>query len=265
MLSSTRRSPTDGAAVWLWPGRALYAGPSLRLGPHSGAVACLAVGVDAPFTVQPAAGGGARARTALIAPRVRHRLTAYGDRMVFLYLDPGSADDRACRTRFRGGEETVLTGHRHEEDLLGGAAELSSRTPLPRVASWVARATGHAGTRHAEPRIMAATRRLLDADRPLPAAPLAAELGLSQSRFLRLFRDGTGTSYRRFRLWAQMHRAARALAAGHNLTRAAAEGHFASPSHLSTAFHAMFGLTPSALLSQDLTIICLDPTPRALT
>jgi AraC-like DNA-binding protein len=92
----------------------------------------------------------------------------------------------------------------------------------------------------------------------LPAGPLAAELGLSESRFLRLFRDGTGTSYRRFRLWAQMHRAARALADGHNLTRAAAEGYFASPSHLSTAFHAMFGLTPSALLSEDLTIHCVE-------
>src|SRR4051794_16711411 len=94
------RLATPGAVVWLWPGRALYAGPSLRLGPHSGAVACMAVGVDAPFTVHPMTGGELRARTALVAPRVRHQLTASGDHMVFLYLDPGSADDQACRTCF---------------------------------------------------------------------------------------------------------------------------------------------------------------------
>ncbi|MEV0385740.1 AraC family transcriptional regulator [Nonomuraea sp. NPDC050643] len=253
------------AAVWLWPGRALYAGPSLRLGPHSGAVACLAVGVDAPFTVRPMPGGEVRARVALVPPRVRHRLTASGDRMVFLYLDPGSADDRACRTCFTTGQEVVLAGHRHEDALLASAAELSEHTPVPQVTAWVVRATGHATTSSADPRITAAAGRLIDAGEPLPAALLAAELGLSESRFLRLFRDGTGTSYRRYRLWTQMHRAARALAAGHNLTRAAADGGFASPSHLSTAFHAMFGLPPSALLARGLAIRCLDPSPGALT
>ncbi|WP_197093543.1 AraC family transcriptional regulator [Nonomuraea sp. SBT364] len=251
--------------VWLWPGRALYAGPSLRLEPHSGAVACMAVGVDAPFTVHPMTGGELRVRTALVAPRVRHQLTASGDHMLFLYLDPGSADDRACRTCFTTGHEKILAEHRHEDDLLTWAAELSSQTPVPHVTAWITKATGHARTSYADPRITAATQRLIDAHQPLPAAPLAAELGLSESRFLRLFRQGTGTSYRRFRLWAQMHRAARALAAGHNLTRAAADGYFASPSHLSTAFHAMFGLTPSALLSQGLTIRCLDPSPDAVT
>ncbi|GAA2276871.1 helix-turn-helix domain-containing protein [Nonomuraea roseoviolacea subsp. roseoviolacea] len=259
------RRAAAGAVVWLWPGRALYAGPSLRLGPHSGAVACLAVGVDAPFTVRSTSGGELRARTALLAPRVRHQLTASGDRMVFLYLDPGSADDRACRTGFATSREKILVEHRHEDDLLAQAAQWSSHTPIPQITAWITKATGHAKTSSADPRITAATRRLISAGHPLPAASLAAELGLSESRFLRLFRDGTGTSYRRFRLWAQMHRAARALAEGHNLTRASADGYFASPSHLSTAFHAMFGLTPSALLSQDLTIRCLDPSPDAVT
>ncbi|SDL82328.1 AraC-type DNA-binding protein [Nonomuraea jiangxiensis] len=263
-LPRTRRAAA-GATVWLWPGRALYAGPSLRLGPHSGAVACLAVGVDAAFAVQAMPGGELRARIALVPPRVRHQLTAYGDRMAFLYLDPGSADDRGCRTCFAAGGEAVLAGHRHEGDLLALAAGLSEHTPVPQVTAWIAKATGHVTTSSADPRITAATGRLMDAGEPLPAAALAAELGLSESRFLRLFRDGTGTSYRRFRLWTRMHRAARAVAAGHNLTRAAADGGFASPSHLSTAFHAMFGLPPSILLARDLTIRCLDQPPGAVT
>ncbi|MFI7132000.1 helix-turn-helix domain-containing protein [Nonomuraea sp. NPDC050153] len=259
-LSRTwREAPGGEAAVWLWPGRALYAGPSLRLGPHSGAVACVAVGVDAPFAVRRAPGGELQARTALISPRVRHQLTAGGDRMVFLYLDPGSAEDRACRARFTAGDHGVMTGHEAEAGLLVRAAAISPHSPDWQIAAWTDEATGHEAAPSADPRIAAAMRRLLGADEPLPAALLAAELRLSESRFLRVFRDRTGTSYRRFRLWAQMHRAARALAAGENLTRAAADGYFASPSHFSTAFHAMFGLPPSALLSRRLTIRCLDP------
>ncbi|MEU6715822.1 helix-turn-helix domain-containing protein [Nonomuraea sp. NPDC046802] len=253
-----REVPGGQAAVWLWPGRALYAGPSLRLGPHSGAVACVAVGVDAPFTVRRTS-GELRARTALIPPRVRHHLIAGGERMVFLYLDPGSAEDRACRARFAAGDHGVLTGHESEAGLLVRAAAISAHSPDQEITDWTAEATGHEAASFTDPRIAAAMCRLIGADQPLPAALLAAELGLSESRFLRLFSDRTGTSYRRFRLWAQMHRAARALAEGANLTRAAADGYFASPSHFSTAFHAMFGLPPSALLSRSLTIRCLDP------
>ncbi|MEU7834112.1 helix-turn-helix domain-containing protein [Nonomuraea sp. NPDC049129] len=260
MASPQAREATGGeAAVWLWPGRALYAGPSLRLGPHSGSVACVAVGVDAPFTVRSAPGGELRARTALIPPRVRHQLTAGGDRMVFLYLDPGSAEDRACRARFTAGEHGVMTAHEAEAGLLVRAATIRAHSPDRQIAVWADEVTGHEAASLTDPRIAAAMRRLIGADEPLPAALLAAELGLSESRFLRLFRERTGTSYRRFRLWAQMHRAGRALAAGENLTRAAADGYFASPSHFSTAFHAMFGLPPSALLSGHLTIRCLDP------
>lgn len=271
-LPRTRRGhPTDGeaarapvarkaegsATVWLWPGRALYAGPSLRLGPHSGAVACLAVGVDAPFVVDRRGLPGHPARTALIAPRVLHRIEARGERMAFLYLDSGSAADRACRARFATGDGYVATGHRDEAAVVAGAARLGTQSPPEQVAAWLATTSGRGEEPCSDPRIAAATRRLLTADEPLPAAVLANELGLSESRFLRLFRADTGTSYRRFRLWAQMHRAARTLAAGGDLTRAAADGYFASPSHLSTAFHAMFGLPPSGLLALSPKILCL--------
>ncbi|GLW09671.1 transcriptional regulator [Microtetraspora sp. NBRC 13810] len=256
-LPRTRRDG-PGAAVWVWSGGALYAGPSLRLGPHSGAVACLVVGVDGPFAVDRAATGRLAARTALVAPRVRHHVTAGGGRMVFLYLDPGSAADRACRTRFTAGDRGVLVGHRAEAAVVAGAAGLSAGSTSAEVVGWIAEAAGGGTASCADPRIGTAVRRLLDADEPVPAGVLAGQVGLSESRFLRLFREGTGTSYRRFRLWAQMQRAARALAAGGNLTRAAQDGYFASPSHLSSAFHALFGLPPSDLLAHDVTIRPLD-------
>ncbi len=51
----------------------------------------------------------------------------------------------------------------------------------------------------------------------------------------------------------------RAVAKGTDFTTAAADAGFASPSHFSDAFHAMYGLTPRALLASGGTrIIVLD-------
>lgn len=44
-----------------------------------------------------------RARSALIAPYVRHQLTAEGEQMLFCHLDPASARSVACKGRMTGG------------------------------------------------------------------------------------------------------------------------------------------------------------------
>ncbi|WP_394617691.1 helix-turn-helix domain-containing protein [Lentzea sp. JNUCC 0626] len=95
----------------------------------------------------------------------------------------------------------------------------------------------------------------------LSAAEVAAELGLSTSRFLHLFSARSGTTFRRYRLWARMLRAAAATASGADLTRASAEAGFASPSHFSDVFHDMFGLPASRLLRQKARVIVLDGDP----
>ncbi|CRK56290.1 Transcriptional regulator, AraC family [Alloactinosynnema sp. L-07] len=97
-----------------------------------------------------------------------------------------------------------------------------------------------------------------DPSMPGGADGLAAAVGVSTSRFLHLFRDYTGTSFRRYRLWARMLAAGSAIAAGGNLTDAAADAGFASPSHLSSSFHAMFGLRPSLLLATGARVVPLS-------
>ncbi|MFB4315817.1 helix-turn-helix domain-containing protein [Actinomadura sp. 21ATH] len=260
-VSPSALSPTchPSPVLWLWPGQAIYAGPALGLGPHAGSVACLAVGLDAPFRVR--AGDGAvcvRARTALIAPRVRHLLTAEGDRMLFCYLDPASARRSACEQRMTGGRAPVLTGHRDEHALLTLAADLHLASGARR---WLDRAAPDAPA-GPDQRIRAVTALLLDeTHRTVMAAEGAAICGLSLSRFLHLFKTHTGTSFRRYRLWARMIAAGRTISAGGDLTRAAAEAGFATPSHFSAAFHRMFGLQPGRLLATGLTIADASETP----
>lgn len=243
---------TGYPTLWLWPGQAIYTGPALNLGPHSGSVACLAVGVDDVFTVD-----GLAARTALIAPRFRHHLVACSARMLFCYLDTASARERACRSRMTHGTGPVRHGHTEEAELIHAAGRLDTGT----VPHWLNLAAPMSpGT--LDRRVAAAIQHLHEQP-TVSAAKLAAEVGLSASRFLHLFREHTGTSFRRYRLWARMHRVGRTIADRGDLTTAAADAGFASPSHLSDAFHTMFGLRPSALLDTGIAIHLLHDTETA--
>jgi hypothetical protein len=75
-------------SVWLWPGQALYAGPSLNLAAHSGSVCCLAVSIDGPLTVATTDGASRDGYSVLIPPRLTHQLTCHGSGLVSCYLEP---------------------------------------------------------------------------------------------------------------------------------------------------------------------------------
>ncbi|MFE1171492.1 helix-turn-helix domain-containing protein [Streptomyces sp. NPDC058773] len=233
--------PVPCARLSLWAGRALYSGPSLELDMHSGSVTCLAVGEEDGFTVETAADGMRRtARSALIRPRVVHRIEAHVGRMTFCYFEPGSAAERACREALGAGEEPVTVSGAAELDLVHRLCAAPERAERPDI----------------DPRIRAAVRRLLrEPHLQDGATEYATAAGLSRSRFLHLFRAETGTSFRRYRMWARMLRAGRALRGLGTLTAAAAEAGFASPSHLSSTFHATFGVRPSRVLGAGCVIV----------
>ncbi|MEU2043222.1 AraC family transcriptional regulator [Nocardia niwae] len=252
MAPSTSPGTPSSAVLWLWAGQAIYRGPSLRLQAHSTAVDCLAVGVDAPFTLE-ADGGAHILRSALIPPRRMHRLIAGGGQMLFCYLDPGSRGARACRDRMSRWHNEFGLDHRAEAAL---AAAATGARPDPRALAGLAAITPTPAT---DRRVAEAMATLLaHPARDVPAGRFAAAAHLSESRFLHLFAAQAGTSFRRYRLWARMLGAGRAVAEGANLTVAAAHAGFASPSHFSDAFRTLFGLSATALLATGVRIVVLD-------
>lgn len=233
--------------VWLWPGQALYAGPGLGLQPHSGSVFCLAVGVDEPLSVQTDQATTV-ARTVLIPPRVRHQLTVQG-RLVSCYLDPASARTASCRELFTDTDtDGIGVRHRAERALLSlPADDLAALRWLDTAAP--------TQVQRMDPRIELVAKQIRDDPTHVESAgDLAAAIGLSESRFLHLFRQETGSSLRRYRLWSRLTRAGAEIAAGQSLTVAAVEAGFTSPSHLSDRFKSTFGLSATALLATGLTI-----------
>lgn len=233
---------TCSSSIWLWPGQALYAGPSLNLAPHSGSVWCLAVGVDRPLTVLTPDGTTRDAHSVLIPPRLTHQLVCHGGRLVSCYLEPTSDRAHSGRRGFSRWVDGIGVHHAADDQLAFFPEDDQS------ACRWLELAAP-ATERTTDPRIVLAATRI----RAEPAATLssrepAAEAGLSESRFLHLFRDETGTSLRRYRLWVRLLAAGAAIAAGKNLTTAAVDSGFASPSHLADRFKATFGLSATQLL-----------------
>jgi AraC-like DNA-binding protein len=235
-------------SVWLWPGQALYAGPSLNLAPHSGSVWCLAVGIDGPLTVATPDGTKRDAHSVLIPPRLTHQLICHGAGLVSCYLEPTSDRAESCRGKFTAWSGDIGVSHRAEGQLTFTPTDDESASHwLDLAAPRVQRTT--------DPRIAAAARRIRDDPATtVSSCELAAEAGLSESRFLHLFRDELGTSLRRYRLWVRLLHAGTAIAAGANLTEAAMKSGFASPSHLADRFKTTFGLSATQLLGTGLTL-----------
>ena len=238
-----------------WGARVLYLGPAMGLTPHRNATAVLAVALGHSLEV---AGDAAdpdseyrSARSVLIPPNTLHHLRVAGGQMAFLYVDPLSRDLDALRERM--GDITPRAAF----DLIDESAVIEVLTDLAegRLAAGDVRQTLgvllRIGT-SADPdvRIAAALRRMRsgpDGDHSL--TELAAGAGLSESRFLHLFKAETGVPLRRYRLWNRMGAAVRAFHAGMSLTEAAHAAGFASSAHFSTAFRDMFGMMPSELLN----------------
>jgi AraC-like DNA-binding protein len=235
-------------SVWLWPGQALYAGPSLNLAPHSGSVWCLAVGIGGPLTVTSRKGTAREVDSVLIPPRLTHQLTCHGGGLVSCYLEPTSDRADAARHKFSDWHGAIGVGHVDQERMQFTPNDDES------ASHWLDLAAP-AAQRTIDPRVAAAARRIRDDPAAtIPSRELATEAGLSESRFLHLFRDELGTSMRRYRLWVRLTHAGAAMAAGDNLTTAAMKAGFASPSHLADRFKTTFGLSASQLLGTGVTL-----------
>jgi len=71
---------------------------------------------------------------------------------------------------------------------------------------------------------------------------------LSQSRFLHLFSEQLGITWRQYVLWRRLLSAVRYALAGHSLTESAQFAYFSDSAHFSRTFKSMFGISPSLVI-----------------
>ena len=263
-LSKTSCQQPPRALLVSWNARALYLGPALNLAAHRNAVAVavavLAIGLDEPLGValDPAnpALGFINCRTALIAPNQLHLLSTPGAQNAFLYVDALSNDLKTLQARCRRRVGMVGFDLDNENTLIALLAGMERSAEgwwatSERLAAALALHPAGADTR---------IRRVAGALLTSPADETNAaghvlQAGLSSSRFQHLFKEQTGVSFRRYRLWARLQATMLDVSNGKTLTQAAREAGFSSSAHLSAAFKAMFGLTLTKLLSGNLLLV----------
>lgn len=111
-------------------------------------------------------------------------------------------------------------------------------------------------------RIGRAIARLNDvSDAAVTADNCAAAANLSQSRFLHLFKDETGVSFRAFRAWKRARHLLHFVNADLNLAHLAQDIGYPDSTHFSHSIRRFYGLQPRAIFSgsRDLAIWRSDP------
>jgi AraC-like DNA-binding protein len=111
-------------------------------------------------------------------------------------------------------------------------------------------------------RIAAAVVRLNDVSgAPVTAEDCAAAANLSQSRFLHLFKDETGVSFRALRAWKRARHLLHFVNADINLAHLAQDIGYPDSTHFSHSIRRFYGLQPRAIFSgsRDLAIWRSDP------
>jgi AraC-like DNA-binding protein len=257
MLSKTSYSAEESfsAAAMLvsWGARAVYIGPGFNLPAHRNSVAVLALALMAPMRVainaRDLSQGFRLCRSALIQPNELHLIETSADVYAFIYLDGLSRDLSILRAQCAQPGEKISFGLRNEREVIDLIAA------MPRnMMSWSANeanlssALGFVQAR-TDPRIASVVNAILARPNDARGAEdWASDLGLSSSRFQHLFKECIGIPFRRYRLWSRMRLALSLSMGGTNLTFAALEAGLSSSAHLSTAFKAMFGISPSQLI-----------------
>ena len=100
-----------------------------------------------------------------------------------------------------------------------------------------------------DPRIRRVLDALIDAaqEQTISAEFCAARIGVSASRFLHLFKDDTGMSFRRARMWKRARRFLDHAHRDDSLTEVALDLGYPDSSHFSHSIRACFGLQPRSI------------------
>jgi AraC-like DNA-binding protein len=111
--------------------------------------------------------------------------------------------------------------------------------------------------RRLDPRVATAVARLVEnPERPMAAEDCARAAGLSQSRFLHLFKDETGVSFRAFRAWKRARHLLHFVNEEINFAHLAQDIGYPDSTHFSHSIRRFYGLKPRAIFtgSRDLAI-----------
>ncbi|MFG3597189.1 helix-turn-helix domain-containing protein [Bradyrhizobium sp. RDI18] len=248
----------SGHLMLITPERVFYAGLLGRPRQRCSGAFNIYVAIEGGLWLTTADGHETRSDMLALLPNVRHTIASDHRSVLSVVIEPesvrpGVLDDLVMRlagpegaafaSRIRAAYRELREHHARNEfssaelDRLCLGEVLPQRELDPRVAHAIV----HIGKFSGE---------------PVTAASCAAEAGLSPSRFLHLFKEQTGISFRSFRAWKRARHLLHFANQDINLAHLAQDIGYPDSTHFSHSIRRFYGLKPRAIFSgsRDLAI-----------
>jgi AraC-like DNA-binding protein len=248
----------SGHLMLITPERVFYAGLLGRPRARCSGAFNVYVAIEGGLWLTTADGRETYGELAAVLPNVRHTIASDHRSVLSLVIEPESVCPGVFEElvkRLSGAESETFVNRvrtayaelreRHggddisnaEFDLLCLGEVLPQRQLDPRVARSIVQIGRFSGE-------------------PVTAASCAAEAGLSPSRFLHLFKEETGISFRSFRAWKRARHLLHFANQDINLAHLAQDIGYPDSTHFSHSIRRFYGLKPRAIFSgsRDLAI-----------
>lgn len=201
---------------------------------------------DSPQSVWTADAGWASFTGVMIGPHVLHQLAPTREAVTLIYVEPDS-DPGQIASRAMQGSLRRLSAEELERMRRGLGSEAG-----PEPDRWLAALLTEAADSLAErTRDALISQAIASLPMPLPetfrADVLAAQTGLSLSRFQHRFRAHTGLALRPYLRWRRLLAAIERMMRGAAITEAALAAGFSDAAHFTRTMRRHFGIPPSAL------------------
>ena len=248
----------SGHLMLITPERVFYAGLLGRPRERRPGAFHVYVAIKGGLWLATADGRKAHGELVAVLPNVRHTIASDHRSVICIVIEPesvrnGTFDEWA--RRMSGAEREVFAGricaaydqllqqpYRHditraEFDIMCFGEALPQRPLDPHVTRAIAQIGRFSGE-------------------PVTAASCAADAGLSSSRFLHLFKQDTGISFRSFRAWKRARHLLNFANQDVNLAHLAQDIGYPDSTHFSHSIRRFYGLKPRAIFSgsRDLAI-----------
>lgn len=224
--------------------RVFYCGDLGHNAPHRSGALNLYVSLEGPLRYRLAGGEWQQAECLVVQPWQTHQVVCDTRRACDLMIEPDSVDPDGLPDFARGRSgafDAPDFARRMREAAWGGPLGLRDLDHTffgERLAP-----------RPMDARVATGMRHLKTASHlPLEAERVATELGLSASRFLHLFSDETGCSFRSLRAWRRARLLLRVINQPQNLSRLAQEIGYPDATHFSHSIRQFFGIAPKDIL-----------------
>jgi AraC-like DNA-binding protein len=248
----------SGHLMLIAPERVFYAGLLGRPRQRGSGAFHVYVAIHDGLRLSVEGGGESYGELAVVQPDVRHTIASDYRSVICVLIEPetvgaGALDDLAKRV---SGAERALFANR-----IRAAYQQLLREPCGGDIGSTAfdiMCFGEALPRRGlDPRVVRAIAQIgRFCGEPVTAASCAAEAGLSSSRFLHLFKQETGISFRAFRAWKRARHLLHFANQDLNLAHLAQDIGYPDSTHFSHSIRRFYGLKPRAIFSgsRDLAI-----------